>query len=385
MAPHPPPRAHRRRHRPVHHRRTRPHRLRLGAAAGHRPATIRRRRRHRDEPRRLRRRSPTSRPPRRPRAQLNVIALPDDWANYGEIMDAVRGEVPRDHDQRGRPRRLERRGDRGRRQPQGPGHRARRLRPRHRGHPRTAPTTSRRTRSRTGTRSPTRNKESTGLCVERLQRHTCRSATTPKFDARADEPRRPARRRLQGRGRASTATRRRPVRPSPPSASRPCSPAARSTTSSPASTSSPKLNEGRQLPPGRRHHGDRSPRARPRSSSTGATNNLAARGRRSTTGRSSSLPGTGYASFYNQAINKDAPHPAAARLWQEFLYSDEAQNLCLVGGAYPVTHRGDDGGRHGRRRPRRGLPRPDDTVVPTAEQAEERRHLLGEKWAAAVQ
>jgi putative spermidine/putrescine transport system substrate-binding protein len=40
--------------------------------------------------------------------------------------------------------------------------------------------------------------------------------------------------------------------------------------------------------------------------------------------------------FYYQAINKDAPHPAAARLWQEFLYSDEAQNLWLAGGARPV-------------------------------------------------
>ncbi len=41
-------------------------------------------------------------------------------------------------------------------------------------------------------------------------------------------------------------------------------------------------------------------------------------------------------SYYNQAINKDAPHPAAARLWEEFLYSDEGQNLWLAGGARPV-------------------------------------------------
>jgi putative spermidine/putrescine transport system substrate-binding protein len=40
--------------------------------------------------------------------------------------------------------------------------------------------------------------------------------------------------------------------------------------------------------------------------------------------------------YYNQAINKSAPHPAAARLWQEFLYSDEGQNLWLKGGARPV-------------------------------------------------
>ncbi|UNB52421.1 ABC transporter substrate-binding protein [Mycolicibacterium sp. YH-1] len=42
------------------------------------------------------------------------------------------------------------------------------------------------------------------------------------------------------------------------------------------------------------------------------------------------------AGYYFQAINKDAPHPAAARLWQEFLYSDEGQNLYLQGGARPV-------------------------------------------------
>jgi putative spermidine/putrescine transport system substrate-binding protein len=40
--------------------------------------------------------------------------------------------------------------------------------------------------------------------------------------------------------------------------------------------------------------------------------------------------------YYFQAINKDGPHPAAARLWQEFLYSDEGQNLWLGGGARPV-------------------------------------------------
>ena len=40
--------------------------------------------------------------------------------------------------------------------------------------------------------------------------------------------------------------------------------------------------------------------------------------------------------YYVQAINKDAPHPAAARLWEEYLYSDEGQNLFLKGGARPV-------------------------------------------------
>ena len=40
--------------------------------------------------------------------------------------------------------------------------------------------------------------------------------------------------------------------------------------------------------------------------------------------------------FYVQAISKDAPHPAAARLWQEFLFSDEGQNIWLQGLARPV-------------------------------------------------
>jgi len=40
--------------------------------------------------------------------------------------------------------------------------------------------------------------------------------------------------------------------------------------------------------------------------------------------------------YYIQAISKDAPHPAAARLWEEFLYSPDGQNLWLKGYARPV-------------------------------------------------
>ncbi|MGI3780539.1 MAG: ABC transporter substrate-binding protein [Janthinobacterium lividum] len=40
--------------------------------------------------------------------------------------------------------------------------------------------------------------------------------------------------------------------------------------------------------------------------------------------------------YYFQAVSSEAPHPAAARLWQEFLYSDQGQNLFLGGGARPV-------------------------------------------------
>ena len=40
--------------------------------------------------------------------------------------------------------------------------------------------------------------------------------------------------------------------------------------------------------------------------------------------------------YYAQAISKSAPHPAAARLWEEWLYSDQGQNLWLAGLARPV-------------------------------------------------
>ncbi len=49
--------------------------------------------------------------------------------------------------------------------------------------------------------------------------------------------------------------------------------------------------------------------------------------------------GVALGGYYAQAINKNAPHPAAARLWEEFLYSQAAsggQNLWLEGGARPV-------------------------------------------------
>ncbi|MEV0387661.1 ABC transporter substrate-binding protein [Nonomuraea sp. NPDC050643] len=40
--------------------------------------------------------------------------------------------------------------------------------------------------------------------------------------------------------------------------------------------------------------------------------------------------------YHVQAINEAAPHPAAARLWQEFLFSDEGQNLLQKGFARPA-------------------------------------------------
>jgi putative spermidine/putrescine transport system substrate-binding protein len=43
-----------------------------------------------------------------------------------------------------------------------------------------------------------------------------------------------------------------------------------------------------------------------------------------------------YGAYYCQAINAAAPHPWAARLWQEFLYSDQGQLLWLKGYSHPA-------------------------------------------------
>jgi putative spermidine/putrescine transport system substrate-binding protein len=43
-----------------------------------------------------------------------------------------------------------------------------------------------------------------------------------------------------------------------------------------------------------------------------------------------------YGSYYCQAINAHAPHPWAVRLWEEFLYSDQGQIIWLKGFTHPA-------------------------------------------------
>jgi putative spermidine/putrescine transport system substrate-binding protein len=51
------------------------------------------------------------------------------------------------------------------------------------------------------------------------------------------------------------------------------------------------------------------------------------------------IPATGVvAGVYVQAISAYAPHPNAARLWMEFLYSDEGQLIWLKGYGHPVRY-----------------------------------------------
>nr|WP_090340486.1 extracellular solute-binding protein [Mycolicibacterium malmesburyense]CRL69808.1 extracellular solute-binding protein [Mycolicibacterium malmesburyense] len=96
-------------------------------------------------------------------------------------------------------------------------------------------------------------------------------------------------------------------------------------------------------------------------------------------------PNYAVAGFYYQAINKDAPHPAAARLWQEFLYSDEGQNLFALGGVRPV--RADNMAADGTldKAAAASLPVIDGPVtVPSPQQTEAATKYLSEHWAAAI-
>ncbi|HET6654056.1 MAG TPA: ABC transporter substrate-binding protein [Nocardioides sp.] len=91
------------------------------------------------------------------------------------------------------------------------------------------------------------------------------------------------------------------------------------------------------------------------------------------------------AGYYFQAINADAPHPAAARLWQEFLYSDEGQNLWLKGGARPV--RGDAMAEAGTIDQALWDALPEvggEPVIPTNEQTEKAATYLAENWSQVI-
>ena len=92
--------------------------------------------------------------------------------------------------------------------------------------------------------------------------------------------------------------------------------------------------------------------------------------------------------YYAQAINKNAPHPAAARLWEEFLYSqaaDGGQNLWLAGGARPVEQSAMTSNSTINSADASKLPPVSGTpVFLTPTQATDAANYLATNWAKAV-
>ena len=99
-------------------------------------------------------------------------------------------------------------------------------------------------------------------------------------------------------------------------------------------------------------------------------------------------PNVALGGYYAQAINKNAPHPAAARLWEEFLYSQAAsggQNLWLEGGARPVEQAAMQ--TNGTINTAAASKLPAVTVTPTflsPTQATDAANYLAANWAKAV-
>ena len=89
--------------------------------------------------------------------------------------------------------------------------------------------------------------------------------------------------------------------------------------------------------------------------------------------------------YYFQAINSGGPHPAAARLWQEFLYSDEGQNLFLKGLARPVLADAMEKAGTVDKTLLEALPKVEGTpVIPTDEQSKKMADYLGANWSKVI-
>lgn len=92
-----------------------------------------------------------------------------------------------------------------------------------------------------------------------------------------------------------------------------------------------------------------------------------------------------FAQYYAQAINKNAPHPAAARLWQEFLFSDEGQNLWLAGKARPVRLDAMATAGTADKTLLAALPQVDgEPQFPTQEETDKAKAVVAETWASAT-
>jgi ABC-type Fe3+ transport system substrate-binding protein len=92
-----------------------------------------------------------------------------------------------------------------------------------------------------------------------------------------------------------------------------------------------------------------------------------------------------FGSYYSQAVSKFAPHPAAARLWQEFLYSDEGQNIWLKGLSRPVRLDAMEEAGTVDAEALAALPEVDASVeFPDDEQQTAAQNVVAERWNAEI-
>jgi putative spermidine/putrescine transport system substrate-binding protein len=92
-----------------------------------------------------------------------------------------------------------------------------------------------------------------------------------------------------------------------------------------------------------------------------------------------------FGSYYSQAINKFAPHPAAARLWEEFLYSDQGQNIWLKGLSRPVRLPAMQKSGTADEAALKTLPKVDASVkFPDDQQQTAAKKVVSDRWNAEI-
>lgn len=92
-----------------------------------------------------------------------------------------------------------------------------------------------------------------------------------------------------------------------------------------------------------------------------------------------------YAGYYDQAISASAPHPAAARLWEEFLYSVQGQNLFLQGEARPIELAAMDSAGTSDKTAEAALPKaPSSASIATVPQITAAKAILTQQWPSVT-
>ena len=271
--------------------------------------------------------------------RINVITLPRDWANWGATMDRFQALYGVKLGRR-EPRRLLGRGAAGDPQPEEPGARARRGRCRAARSPSPARgrSCSSRTRSRPGAISPTTSKHPGGLWygdyfgVESFAVNTGVAKTVPQTWADLKKPEYKGMVAMNGNPLGAGRRVRRGVR------RRAGQWRQLSTTSSRASSSSAELAKLGNLNPAA---------ATPASLIAGQTpvvinwDYLSLGYKKQAAGKVEidvlvPKEAPPFGNFYCQAISAYAPHPNTAKLWMEYVYSDEGQLAFLGGFAHPI-------------------------------------------------
>jgi putative spermidine/putrescine transport system substrate-binding protein len=91
-----------------------------------------------------------------------------------------------------------------------------------------------------------------------------------------------------------------------------------------------------------------------------------------------------FGGMYVQAISAYAPHPNAAKLWMEFLYSDQGQNLWLKGYCNPIRYDAMVKAGTVDAAAQAKLPDTSGTQLPTLDQITKATDVITKGWASTV-